>query len=346
MTDVCILNITIKDIAAEAGISYATVSRALNNKPGVKKDTRLKVLETAERLGYYPHAVARSLVTRQTRTIALVLPDITNPFFPEVARGVEEAATQAGYNVFLCNTNWDMQKELSFLELFQSRRIDGLILASSSHDSSIIDRFVRTNAALVILNSFDREFACHRVVSDNIRGGYMAGKHLIRLGHRRIGFIGGLSTARSTIDRYRGYQMAVEETGLKVINNLARYGSFTWESGHSNAMDLLSTQKRPTAIFAANDLMALGVMQAADELGLAIPGNLAVVGFDDIVFSSYPRVHLTTIAQPKQLIGETAAKIIIEELQFGRKQVKQNIVLEPELVVRKSCGFSKGEQAG
>lgn len=344
MTDIRKNNVTIKDIATEVGISYATVSRALNDKPGVKNDIRLRILTVAKQMGYYPNAVARSLVTRETRTIALVIPDITNPFFPEVARGVEDAATRAGYNVFLCNTNWDMVKELSFLELFKSRRIDGLILASSSDESAIIDEFVMTNAALVILNSFDREFACHRVVTDNVRGGYLAGKHLLGLGHRRIGFIGGLPTARSTIDRYVGFCMALEETGLDVDQSLARYGSFTWESGLGNTMDLLNKREKPTAIFAANDLMALGVIQAADELGLEIPKDLAVIGFDDIVFSSYPRVHLTTIAQPKQLIGETAAKMIIDELHFGRKQVKQNVVLEPDLVVRKSCGFSIHEK--
>ena len=334
--------VTIKDIAAQAGISYATVSRALNDKPGVKKETRRRVLKVARRLGYCPNAVARSLVTRETRSIALVIPDITNPFFPEVARGVEEAASRVGYSVFLCNTNWNVEKELSFVQLLESKRIDGLILASSSDDGFAVEKFVRTGASLVVINSLFKEFDCHQVMIDNIKGGCLAAKHLLSLGHRRIGFIGGLPFVKSTVDRFEGYRKALEEAGATPGQSFIRYGSFKWESGYRNALELLKGRDRPSAFFAANDLLALGVMQAADELGLEIPNDLAVVGFDDIVFSSYPRVHLTTVAQPKHLIGETAAKIILDELHHGKGPGRKSVILSPELVVRKSCGFRLG----
>ncbi|HED24379.1 MAG TPA: LacI family transcriptional regulator, partial [Firmicutes bacterium] len=279
-------SVTIKDIAAETGISYATVSRALNNRPGVKKATQKRVLGVAEKLGYYPNAAARSLVTRQSHALALVIPDITNPFFPEVARGIEEAAARADYAVFLCNTNWDGGKELSYLALIESRRIDGLILASSSDDGEIAAKFAQTGIPMVVINSFERDIQCHQVIIDNIRGGYLAGQHLLEHGCTRIAFAGGLAGARATKERFAGFKEALADTGITIGPERCLYGSFTWESGYRSALKLLNMADRPDAIFAANDLLAMGIMQAADELGLAIPGDLAVIGFDDISFAS------------------------------------------------------------
>ncbi|MDY6827315.1 MAG: LacI family DNA-binding transcriptional regulator [Bacillota bacterium] len=330
--------VTIKDIAMEAGISYATVSRALNNRPGVKKATRSRVLEVSKRLGYYPNAAARSLVTSQTRALALVIPDITNPFFPEVARGVEETVSKADYNVFLCNTNWDGHKELSFLALFESRRIDGLILASSNDDGAIAEKFAQTGVPLVVISSFERDIGCHQVIVDNVWGGYLAGRHLLEHGYDRIAFIGGLAGARATTERFSGFEKALAGAGLKADPGLCLYGSFTWESGYRNALKLLALERRPNAIFAANDLLAMGIMQAADELGLSISDDLALIGFDDIGFASYPRICLTTIAQPKKKLGEAAAEIILADLGSERKEAARKIVLTPELVIRRSCG--------
>jgi len=332
-------SVTIKDIAAEAGISYATVSRALNNRPGVNKDTKFRV-QAAERLGYSPNAAARSLVTRQACALALVIPDITNPFFPEVARGVEEAAARAGYSVFLCNTNWNGKKELSFLSLFESRRIDGLILASSNDNGTIAEKFAQTCLPLVAISSFARDIQCNQVIIDDVRGGYLAGCHLLEHGYKRIAFIGGLEGTQATKERFSGFLKSLAEAGIEIDPELCRYGSFTWKSGYHNTLKLLNMAGRPDAIFAANDLLAMGVMQAADELGLNIPGDLAVIGFDDISFASYPRVCLTTIAQPKNKLGQVAAELILTELKEGQKKEFSKIVLAPELLIRRSCGCS------
>ncbi len=334
------MSVTLKDIAEKTGVSYATVSRALNNRPEVHAETRVKIFEAARELGYRPHAAARSLVTRRSGALALIIPDITNPFFPEVARGVEEAASRAGYHVFLCNTDWDGQKELSFLELLETKRADGLILASAQDDGTTVQRFARVGLPLVVLNNLFQEPECHQVVVDNAAGGRLAARHLLGLGHRRIAFIGGHGQAKSTADRMEGYGAALREEGLDPAAGLIRLGSFKWESGEQSAKELFQLKERPTAIFAANDLLALGVLQAAEDAGLNVPADLAVVGFDDIAFAAYPGVQLTTVAQPKYQLGQMAAKAVLEQLSLGVEAPRQRIVLQPSLVVRKTCGAS------
>ncbi len=335
------MGVTIKDIARKTGVSYATVSRALNNRAEVNEETKARILTAARELGYRPHAIARSLVTRRTSILALVIPDITNPFFPEVARGAEDAASKAGYNVFLCNTDWDGKKENSFLNLLESKSIDGMVLAPIMDDGSMVERFRLMGLPLVVLNNLFKEPQCHRVVVDNIRGGWLAVRHLLDLGHRRIGFIGGGRYAKSTTDRLQGYTEALQERGITVDENLVRFGHFKWDSGELNARALFKLKERPTAVFAANDLLALGVLQAAEESGLNVPDDLAVIGFDDVAFSSYPGIQLTTVAQPKYQLGQMAVEAVLEELRLGKEMPKKHLILQPSLVVRKTCGADK-----
>ncbi|WP_018086710.1 LacI family DNA-binding transcriptional regulator [Desulfurispora thermophila] len=329
--------VTIKDIAKKAGVSYATVSRALNNRPEVNEKTRREIQKLAEEMGYKPNALARSLVTRESKTLGLIIPDITNPFFPEVARGVEEAAAQAGYSVFLCNTNWEEEKERKYLALLEEKRVDGIILASVIQDGQqMIEHIASSNVPLIMINRILKNVNTHYVVIDNVRGACLVMEHLIENGHRDIAFIGGLSHVEATQERLQGYKMMLGAYDLPVRPELIRLGSFKRESGYQNALELLRLSPRPTAIFAANDILALGVLQAAADLHLQVPGDLAVVGFDDIPFASYTEVSLTTVAQPKYAMGEMAAKILIEEIKEGPSREKKKIVLQPELIIRRS----------
>lgn len=329
--------VTIKDIARKAGVSYATVSRALNNRPEVNEKTRREIQKLAEEMGYKPNALARSLVTRESKTLGLIIPDITNPFFPEVARGAEEAAAQAGYSIFLCNTNWEEEKERKYLALLEEKRVDGIILASVINDEQQMMEYLADSAVpLIMINRVLKNIQAHYVVIDNVRGACLVMEHLIENGHRDIAFVGGLSHVEATRERLQGYKMMLGAYDLPVRPELIRLGSFKRESGYSNALELLKLSPRPTAIFAANDILALGVLQAAADMNLRVPGDLAVVGFDDIPFASYAEVSLTTVAQPKYAMGEMAAKILIEEIKEGPSREKKKIILQPELVVRRS----------
>ncbi|GAW92364.1 LacI family DNA-binding transcriptional regulator [Calderihabitans maritimus] len=333
------MTVTIKDIAKRAGVSYSTVSRALNNRPEVNEKTRREIQKLAEEMGYRPNAIARGLVTQKTGTLGLVIPDITNPFFPEVARGAEEEADRRGYNVFLCNTAWDLEKEQRYLEALVSKRVDGIILSSASEDSEYVARLARSGPPLILINRVLKQVNTNYVVIDNIRGAYMVVEHLLDLGHRRIAYIGGPEKLEPSRERFEGYRLALAARGVDIDPLLVRYGKFKKEDGYRNACVLLEDPAlRPTAIFAANDILALGVIQAARDLGLQVPEQLSVVGFDDIPFVSYGEIRLTTVAQPKYAMGEMAAKILLDEIQNASKQQKKHVVLQPELVIRNSSG--------
>ncbi|WP_003542274.1 LacI family DNA-binding transcriptional regulator [Desulfotomaculum nigrificans] len=333
------MTVTIKDIAKKAGVSYATVSRALNNRPEVNEKTRREIQKLAEEMGYKPNALARGLVTKETKTLGLIIPDITNPFFPEVARGVEEAAAQAGYNVFLCNTNWLAAKEETYLEVLEEKRVDGLILASVAKDCDVVKRVIKRGTPLVLVNRVLKDVDAHYVVIDNNKGSFQVVEHLLGLGHRIIGFIGGLAHVEATRERLQGYRLALASAGIPVDEDLIRLGTFKKESGYENTISLMKDcKKKPTAIFAANDVLALGVIQAVQDCGLQVPEDVAVIGFDDIPFAAYAEVSLTTVAQPKYTMGEMAAKILIEEIKEGPSKEKKHVVLQPKLVIRKSSG--------
>ncbi|WP_238472833.1 substrate-binding domain-containing protein [Desulforamulus profundi] len=231
---------------------------------------------------------------------------------------MEDAASQAGYNVFLCNTNWVPDKEETYLEVLEEKRVDGLILASVTDNGEAVRRFIQGVTPLVLVNRVLKDIDTHYVVMDNVKGGYQVVEYLLGLGHRTIGFIGGLAHVEATHERLQGYKMALVSEGIPVDESLIRLGTFKRESGYQNAMALIrETEKRPTAIFAASDILALGVIKAVQECGLKVPEDMAVVGFDDIPFAADAEVSLTTVAQPKYTMGEMAAKILLEEIKEG-----------------------------
>jgi LacI family transcriptional regulator len=337
---------TIKDIAREADVSYATVSRALNHKYGVHPATKERILEIAKRLNYTPNAIARGLVTRQTQTIGLILPDITNPFYPEVARGVEEGAQEQGYSVFLCNTNWERRREIEYIKLLSEKRVDGLIIAPISNSAEEVERELPDDIGVVYVSNVPRNTERSYVEIDNIRGGFIATKHLIDAGFDRIGFIGAVEGSMTVDERLEGFRMAFERSGLPVDERLVHLGHFRQETGYRVIREMIDSGDYPRAVFAENDLIALGIMQGVRDAGLGVPEDIAVVGFDDIPFASFQDIQLTTVYQPKYEMGKLGVRILIEQItknpsgadpESGRSgEHSRRIILEPELIVRGS----------
>jgi LacI family transcriptional regulator len=329
------MNTTIKDIAEETGFSYATVSRALNNKYGVKSDTRDLIIQVANNRGYTPNGIARGLVKRQTFSIGLIIPDISNPFFPEVARGIEEKAKKKGYSVFLCNTNYESDQEVRYLKLLIEKRVDGIILASGFRDATPLESLLPGSIPMVSLCTRYDNVKDSFVIIDNERGGFIATKHLIEQGYPTIGFIGTPGDGLSEGQRYRGYRQALEKFNIPFEDRFVFTGDMKRETGYRIIKRMIVDQDYPRALFVENDMMALGVIQGIKESGLKLPDDIAVVGFDDITFAAFPEIGLTTIRQPKFEMGRLAADILLERIINGTQEHKKYI-LEPELVVRTS----------
>lgn len=328
---------TIRDVARAAGVSPATVSRALNGSGYVSPETRQRVLDAAARLGFTPSYIARSLVRKATRTLGLLVPDITNPYFPAIARGVEDAAARAGYSVVLCNTDGDPDHEEDYIQFLRERQVDGLVLIASSPRAG--ELVARGDAPpVVFVDRVPPGARADVVVVDNRRGMLEATRHLLALGHRRIGFVAGRVGSGTAEERLAGYLAALGEAGIAPDSRYIAPGDFTFQGGYQAARGLLSLPDRPTAVVAANDLMAVGVCRAALEAGLRIPRDLAVVGYDDIPMAELIHPPLTTVAQPTYQMGELAARLLMERLEGRAGPEPRRVVLEARLVVRESCG--------
>lgn len=322
---------TIKDIARKAGVSYATVSRALNGKYGVRPSTRDRVLAIARRMGYRPNAIARGLVTRRTMTLGLIVPDIKNPFFPEIAGGVEDAARDAGYGVLLCNSNWQKASEREYVALLAGRRVEGIIIAPISRtEEPFVDPAAQALPAVYVAST-PRDTTRSCVVIDNVRGALLATRRLLDAGRAPVAFIGSLESADD--ERFAGYRQALEARGLGFDDRFVRLGDMRQESGHRLFLRMIEDGDRPRSVFAENDLMALGCLQAARECGLRVPEDVAIVGFDDIPFASFPEVQLTTIRQPTYDMGRMAVEILLSD---GAPTRRRQVVMEPQLVVRRT----------
>ncbi len=327
---------TIKDLAREAGVSYATVSRALNDHPEVSDETKKRIMKIALEMGYQPNAIAQGLVKKETKTVGLIIPDITNPFFPEVARGIEDAAVEAGYTIFLCNTNWNAQREERYFDVLIQKQVDGLIIGPSSEEVSHLGKVLASGIKTVFISRAINHTNGTSIIIDNILGAKQAVEYLIQRGHQRIAFIGGQEDISTNRERLQGYTQALNNNGLALDESLIKTGSFKRDSGYFIMNQILKSDdcNRPTAVFAANDLLALGVIQAVKENGLSIPGDVAVVGFDDIEFASLPEIQLTTVSQPKYDMGKLAFSTLMELIRGGGYSSGRKILLDPVLVIR------------
>ncbi len=332
--------VTIKDIARKLNLSYSTVSLALNSSPLVNKDTAKKVREAALDIGYQPNALARGLVLNKSAIIGIIVPDVTNPFFAAVARGAEEATVEKGYNLLICNTEWKTELESCHLRLIQEKKVDGLILASINNKNQVLEEIIAQAFPLVFISSSYPNTDLNFVGMDSEHGGYLAGKHLTELDHKKIAFIGGKFNSESVESRYHGFLKALKESNLAYDDSPTLMGDFSIESGYSSALELFEQFPRVTAAFAADDLIAIGILKACREKGIKIPQDFSIVGYDDIFIASLPGIELTTVFQEKRLMGKMAANLLLDQLIFKKspKKEKKKIILTPRLVVRKTTG--------
>ena len=340
---------TLEQLAKKANLSIGTVSMALRDDPRVKDSTKRFVLELSQRLNYIPSALGRSLATQQTQILGLAIPDIPNPFLTEVFKGVEDTAVKNGYSVILSNTEYDLKRETEILRIFLEGRVDGLVIdpVENNTDFAMLKQLKRMGIPFVLLRKLkglEKEY--DYVMADDKKGAIILTQHLINMGHRRIGYIGSTQCGVTDHDRFLGYKQALAKAGMEFDAGLVTsHDSFSLSEGLKVGRGLLQVRKDIDAVVAFNDLLALGVMEAAYSLGLRVPEDLAVGGFDDIYISGLSPVSLTTIALPKYELGSRATELLIDKIEAKRsnRSAKTNqIVLEPKLVIRRSCGY-KGD---
>lgn len=328
---------TIKEVAARAGVSSATVSHVINGTRFVSEPVRAQVQQAMDELGYQPNALARSLRSGYTHTLGLILPDSANPFFAEVGRSIEMAAFEAGYSVVLCNTENDLEKESLYIDVLTKKQVDGMIFVATGEQGDSVEKLLKMALPVVVM---DRDFPgleMDLVRADNRQGGFLATQHLIALGHTRIHCIAGPSNLTPSAQRVTGYRQAMQAAGLPVEPGAVSHGDFHPQSGWEAARRALAGPNPPSAIFACNDLMAMGVLRAAAGLGRRVPHDLAVVGYDDIDLASYTIPPLTTIQQPTAEMGRAALQFLLARIH-DKQAPAQQTRLPVSLVVRGSCG--------
>jgi len=329
---------SIYDVARESGVSAFTVSAVINNKSHVSKKLRERVEAAIQKLNYRPNLLARSLAKRKTHTIGMIVPDIVNPFFPMVVRGAEDAAQKNGYNLLLCNSDDNLEKEESALEVLLSKRVDGILLTKAVKDfrPSLQQMIKEVNVPIVLVMRTSPKVSQDAVITDDYRGAYEAVCHLARSGRRRIGLMGGPMKVSNGKARWQGFNDALVASGLTYDPELVIEGDYRMESGYRGGHLLLS--HRPDGIYVANYLMTVGLLKAAEEMGLRCPEDFGLVSFDDYPWLGIFRPRLTTVELPKYQLGYQAAELLLERIagKRGKGIVRK---LQPELRVRESCGF-------
>jgi LacI family transcriptional regulator len=328
---------TLADIAKAANVSMMTVSRVINNKPGVTNETREHILDLIKEMEYQPNAIARSLVTNKTKTIGLVVPDITNPFFAQIARGVEDAAYEHEYTILLINTNEELEREMNALDSLWQKDIDGIILCSSRLPEPKLIAQIQRFPATVLLN---REVLDPQpnLVSINVndqRGVQRAIQHFVEIGRKKIAFLGGPNTSFSSQRRLEGYRTALRTAQIAYDENLIVYNQPNIDGGYKATTALLSKKTKVDAIFAFNDLMAIGAIQACQKGGHRVPEDIAVIGVDDIPLSSIFHPRLTTLHVNLQQTGRLATRTLLDII--GNEALPASYQIEFELITRESA---------
>lgn len=339
------MRVTIKDIAKKTGLSASTVSLVLNHKSSrISEKTIQMVFKTAEEMQYHPNRIAVGLITKKTQTLGLIIPDIANSFFAEIAKGAEAECQKQGYSLILCNTNDNPEKDVDYVNVLVDKGVDGILLTmavnSQIHKDSqcfqianqaekhmiLVDREVQDDSA---------ELKVPCVSVDNELGGYLATRHLLQLGHQKIGFISGPMGAQSSQKRFFGYIKALQESSVTFDPTLIKVGNYHMETGYRFSGELID--QGVTAIFAGNDMMAYGVYKQAKERHLSIPSDLSVVGFDDLQFSQFMEMPLTSMRQPAYQIGECAVQKMIRWVEHPEEN-PESVRFKPELIARSSTG--------
>ena len=327
---------TMKDVAQLAGVSTATVSRALMNPEKVSSSTRKRVEDAVLEAGYSPNSLARNLRRNESKTIVTIVPDICDPYFSEIIRGIEDAAMEHGYLVLLGDSSQQKKREASFVNLVFTKQADGMLLLGSDLPFDVSKAEQKNLPPMVMACEFAPELELPTVHIDNLTSAFEAVNYLTQMGHKRVAQISGPQHAVLCQFRQQGYQQALRRGGLSMNPTYTTYGDFTFEAGAKAVRALLSLPEPPTAIFCHSDVMAIGAIQEAKKLGLRVPQDLSVVGFDDIQFSEYCDPPLTTISQPRYEIGRQAMLMMLELLR-GHDVRAGSRLLETHLVVRESA---------
>jgi LacI family transcriptional regulator len=331
------LSITIKDVAERAGVHASTVSRVINNnqRSSIREKTRLKILEAIRELGYRPNSIARNLRLKTSDAIGMLIPDITNPLFPEVIKGVESLASENDLSITLCNTDDNPEKELKIIRFLLGRMVDGFLLASVHMRDETIEEVDKSGLPYVMVNRGNRKDAGARVVPDNAAGARLAVQHLVSLGHKKIAHIAGFLYTDTGIERLEGYRKTLNLANIPFNPDYMVETGYKEADGYKAMSKMLRLADRPTAVFAANDLLAMGAILAIHEKGLRVPEDISVVGFDDIWVADRITPALTTVKIPLYKMGYLAMSMLLNKMKDIPVE-QERILLEPSLVVRRS----------
>ena len=327
---------TIREVANLAGVAPITASRVINDSGYASEDVRKRVKQAAEQLNYVPNFLAKSLKSKRTQTLALVITDITNPFWTTVARGVEDAASKKGYNVIFCNTDESASKQSGYLKTLIQKQVDGILLVPAQSEDNPIEFLRQQNVQVVMLDRKLPNVQVDVVRCDSQGGAYQLVKLLIRLGHRRIAFLSGPIGVSSAEDRMAGYNLALKDAGLEINDQLVFSGEYSVDSGYQRTKRLLSMSPRPTAMFASNNFIAIGALKALRDAHVVVPDEMSVVGFDDLPLSIVVDPFLTVADQPAYEMGRLATQRLLEHLDGEVVDKVQEILLPVSIIERKS----------
>ncbi|PXV86902.1 LacI family transcriptional regulator [Lachnotalea glycerini] len=329
----------INDIAKLAGVSKSTVSRVINNKQeGMSEETRNKISKIIEEVGYIPNSMARSITVSETKIIGVIIPDVENPFFSQIVRGIEDYAVKKGYTVFLCNSDFNRKKEQNYLYSLLEKRVDGIILNTSGELDSVRLRelLYKSKLPIIVMDRKTNDFMNYPgVFINNEQAAYEGVSYLINKGNKNIVYLGGEKSVYTVQERYKGYLRAMGNAGLGIGKNSISYGKLSIESGYERTCKLLEEKADIDAIFASADVIAIGALKAAREYQIQIPDQIEIMGFDNINLCDIVTPTLSTVGQPIYKIGEKSAKMLIDSIH-NKDKVFEDVYLQTKLIIRQS----------
>ncbi|WP_301107475.1 LacI family DNA-binding transcriptional regulator [Sporosarcina sp.] len=334
---------TIQDVAKHADVSIATVSRVINNQSGVREVTEKRILNAIKELGYVRSAVARSMKKKETKMIGIIIPDISNPFFPKVVSGIEQQARKKGYYTMLSNTSESPIVEKEIINMLVERGVDGIVITTADENGEQFQILQDQGIPVVALDRSINQFEFDTVLIDNIDGAYQAVKRLILQGHREIAIICGPLNTTPGRDRYAGYMKALADYDIPLNEEFVVQGSFSEEGGYAATLSLSQLDAKPTAVFSSNNLMSIGCMKALQDSEWELGEELAFIGFDDIEIATFTKPKLSVVSRPMNTLGELAFQLLHERIQSNETFSPRNYLLTPELIIRESCRVAKDD---
>ncbi|HEX7056694.1 MAG TPA: LacI family DNA-binding transcriptional regulator [Bacilli bacterium] len=332
---------TIYDVAKEAGVSIATVSNAINGKGKISKKRREQIFKIMERLQYQPSMIASALTGKKTFSLGLLIPDISNPFFAEIARAIEDQAHHSGYSVIICSTDNEEERVERYISLLLQKSVDCIIIGTGIENIDTLIQLQNKSIPIAMIAREVSSLSVHTVVTDDFVGGTLAAQHFLTHGHRNLAVLSENLKVSSSRERIRGFKTALLEGGVAFDDSCVVECDHKIEDGRRGMLELLSNKKHPTAVFCCNDLLAIGALQAIKEKGLRVPEDISIIGFDNTILASVTDPPLTTVAQPMEHMAKLAFNLLIQDLE-NTESIKQRIVLRPELIVRQSTSAYKG----